>query len=314
VAWRAGEIARRYMAGRGPTGFGLAELRRAEWLIAAYFCYVAALAPFFPAARGRTGMAWALAALIAAAMLWLARTDSRWRDWTPLLYTLIAYRQMDWFTTAVPDHRFDLRWIGWDRWLLDQRGLRSIVEGAGSLPPTILESCYFLVYGVAPVALWALLAHGRRGHIQRWWLAYLAGTLGAYALLPFFPSQPPRTAFAGQDLPHVLTWMRRINLGIVGTYGIHSSVFPSAHVSSAFSAAWGLLATLPRRGVFARHWAGWGMAAYGCAVAVAAVYGRYHYAIDIVGGFVVSFAALAALRLTRTSEQKRPAEAPAATI
>jgi membrane-associated phospholipid phosphatase len=55
------------------------------------------------------------------------------------------------------------------------------------------------------------------------------------------------------------------------------------------------------------------MAAYGCAVAVAAVYGRYHYAVDILGGLTVSFAAIAVLRLARTSEQKRPAELPAVT-
>jgi hypothetical protein len=28
----------------------------------------------------------------------VGRTNSRWRDWTPLLFTLVAYRQMDWFT------------------------------------------------------------------------------------------------------------------------------------------------------------------------------------------------------------------------
>src|SRR5580698_2432835 len=175
------------MSGRDLAGLRLVDLRPAEWLVAAYFCYVAAIVPFFPAARGRTWAAGALAALIVAAMLWLARMDSRWRDWMPLLYTLIAYRQMDWFTPAASDHRFDLRWIGWDRWLLDERGLRAAIESAGSLLPALLESCYLLVYAVAPVALWALLAHGRRDQIQRWWLAYLAGTLGAYALLPFFP-------------------------------------------------------------------------------------------------------------------------------
>ena len=67
-------------------------------------------------------------------------------------------------------------------------------------------------------------------------------------------------------------------------YGIHASVFPSAHVSSALSAAWGLLATLPAR----RLWMGWAMAIYGCSVAVATVYGRYHYAVDAVAGAALS--------------------------
>jgi len=294
------------MASLRPVELGPVELRPAdrpvkfrpsEWLIAAYFCYVAILAPFFPAARARTWQAWALAAMVALGLFWLARIDSRWRDWTPLLYTFLAYRQMDWFTPAVPDHRLDLAWIGWDRWLLDQHGLRAAIESCGSLLPGALELCYLLVYGVAPVALWALLANGRRDRVKHWWLAYLGGTLAAYALLPFFPSQPPRTAFAGQDLPHVVTLLRRLNLNIVGAYGIHSSVFPSAHVASVFAAAWGLMATLPRRrGFWGRDKTGWSMAAYGCAVGIAAVYGRYHYAVDIVGGLVVSLAGVVAMR------------------
>jgi membrane-associated phospholipid phosphatase len=271
------------------------RLRPAEWLAVAYFVYVALLAPLFPAARGRTWQACLLAAAVACIWVVLSRLHSVAanivRDWIPLLLTLAAYRQMDWFTPAVADHRLDLLFLGWDRWLFDH-GLRAGIESAGRLVPGMLEACYLTVYAVAPVALWALVQHGRREAIGRWWLAYLAGTLGAYALLPWFPSQPPRTAFAGQDLPHVTTWLRQLNLSILGGYGIHSSVFPSAHVSSAFSAAWGLRAVVPERPALGR----W-MAIYGCAVAMATVYGRYHYAADVVAGFAVSLAGIAALRL-----------------
>ena len=76
-------------------------------------------------------------------------------------------------------------------------------------------------------------------------------------------------------MPNVMTALRQLNLWLVGDYGIHSSVFPSAHVSSAFSAAWALLAYLPERKRF-----GWGMLVYAVSVAVATVYGRYHYAAD----------------------------------
>ncbi len=92
-----------------------------------------------------------------------------------------------------------------------------------------------------------------------------------------------RTFFAGSDLPSVMTPLRRFNLWIVNGYGIHSSVFPSAHVSSAFSAAWALLLYLPERKIF-----GWRMLIYAASVAVATVYGRYHYAVDAVAGLGVS--------------------------
>ena len=104
--------------------------------------------------------------------------------------------------------------------------------------------------------------------------------------IPFFPSDPPRTLFAGSDLPSVLTPLRKFNLWIVNGYGIHSSVFPSAHVSSAFSAAWALLLNLPRRKRI-----GIGMLIYADSVAIATVYGRYHYAVDAVAGLGVSLLA-----------------------
>jgi membrane-associated phospholipid phosphatase len=87
-------------------------------------------------------------------------------------------------------------------------------------------------------------------------------------------------------MPNVMTPLRRFNLWIVGEYGIHSSVFPSAHVSSAFSAAWALFLFLPKKKRF-----GWGMLIYAMSVAVATVYGRYHYAVDTVAGLGVSLVA-----------------------
>lgn len=267
------------------------RLRSSEWLLLGYFAYVALIAPFFIS----PWKPWILAAAVGALVFRLARTESWFRDLAPLVLTLIAYREMNWFTPPVHDDHLEQTWIVWDRLLLDDYGLRAAIESAGSLAPFFFELCYALVYAVAPVALWVLFSNGRRDRVNQLWLAYLAGTLGAYALFPYFPSEPPRTTFAGQDLPHIVTFLRRFNLWIVGHYGIHSSVFPSAHVSSALSAGWGLLATLPAR----RRWMGWAMAVYGLCVAVGSVYGRYHFAIDAVAGIAVSFLGLAAVYLNK---------------
>ena len=89
------------------------------------------------------------------------------------------------------------------------------------------------------------------------------------------------------DLPRVTTALRRLNLTILGGVGIHSSVFPSAHVSSAFSGAWGLFVFLRER-----RWVGRGMLLYAVSVSVATVYGRYHYAVDALAGFAISLPAL----------------------
>jgi len=266
------------------------RLRSSEALIIAYFIYVALIAPWYFA----PWKAWLMAGVVVALIWMLAKKRSLARDLLPLALTLAAYREMNWFTPAVHDNHLERAWILWDRWMLNDYHMRAAIESAGGLLPSYLELCYVLVYAIAPVSIALLVLNGRRDRINDFWLAYLAGTLGAYALFPYFPSEPPRTVFAGADLPHIVTVIRLFNLWIVGGYGIHSSVFPSAHVSSAFSAAWGLLATIPER-----PWIGWVMAGYATSVAIATMYGRYHYGVDALAGLAVSLLGLAAVLIRR---------------
>jgi membrane-associated phospholipid phosphatase len=265
-------------------------LRSSEKLVVAYFVYVAVIAPFF---NLRWWRAWVMVAGVIAVLLVISRIEklAQVRDWLPLGAALIAFKQMDWFTRAT-DHHLENAWVQWDHLLLSHG--RGWIEAPGVWLPGLFELCYVLVYAVAPVSVLLILNGGQREHLNRFWLAYLAGTLSVYALFPYFPSQPPRILFPADDVPHVITALRRFNLFILGRYSIHSSVFPSAHVSSVFSAAWGLLATISQRPLI-----GWTMAAYGVCVAIAIVYGRYHYGIDAVAGFGMSLVALGVLKLTK---------------
>ena len=272
------------------------RLRSSEWLAIAYFVYVAAVAPFYIRTPWRAAV---MAAGIAALFALSTRFRPVVRDFLPLAATFAAYREMNWFTPAVRDYHLERAWVVWDRLVLDHYGLRAAIESTGRVAPEFLELCYVLVYGIAPLALWALYENGRGKQTNHFWVGYLAGTLGAYACFPYFPSEPPRTAFPGTDMPHVETAMRAVNMTITGGYGIHSSVFPSAHVSSAFSAAWALLAILPHK-----RWIGWSFAAYGVIVAVATVYGRYHFAVDAVAGLAVSLLAMFAMYLLDRSSGK----------
>jgi len=268
------------------------RLRPYEWLIIVYYSYVAAIAPIFIPKGEIRWLGAAVAATGAAILLGLTRRYMILRDWIPIAFTLGAYREMNWFTPTVRDHHLELGWVVWDRRLLDIAHLRAVIESLGPLLPSLLEICYVLVYAIAPISLTILFLNSppslRRQRVNAFWFAYLAGTLGAYALFPYFPSDPPRVVFAGSDLPQIVTVFRRFNLAILGQYGIHSSVFPSAHVSAAFSCAWGLLIAMPDRRRY-----GWIVAAYALLVAMATVYGRYHYAADALAGFAVSFLAFA---------------------
>jgi membrane-associated phospholipid phosphatase len=264
----------------------LRALRSSEWLLIGYFSYVALIS-----ASRLPLVALLLAVALVAVLAYAESRASREffsiaRDWAPLALTLVAYREMDWFTPLAWDHHLEFRWIEWDRSLLDTWGMQPAIESMGALLPSYLEFCYLLVYAVGPFTVAVLYLERRRDRVNQVLFLYLLGTLLAYALFPYFPSQPPRTLFAGSDLPNVTTALRRFNLWIVNGYGIHSSVFPSAHVSSAFSAGWALLLYLPDRKRY-----GVGMLIYAMSVAVGAVYGRYHYGVDVLAGFGVSVVA-----------------------
>jgi membrane-associated phospholipid phosphatase len=129
-------------------------------------------------------------------------------------------------------------------------------------------------------------------------LILVLGVLLAYAQFPFWPSEPPRTVFPGEDVPSMQTIFRRFNWFLLGGYGIHTSVFPSAHVSGACSAAFGAMRALPEK-----PWVWRTLLVTAMLIATATVYGRYHYVVDAVAGVAVSGLALALGRLAGRSSR-----------
>ncbi len=276
----------------------LPTVRGSEWLLVLYFAFMAAIAPWFQA-RPSLGAKPLFQGLVVFAIIgivaWLepripGYAVSWFRDWLPIGLLLVAFRELDWFTPAQYPSRFEPGWLAWDHLLLSEHHLRAAIESTGLLLPAYLELCYLLVYGVGVFGVAAIWLTDHRERVNNFLLIYLSGTLLTYALIPWFPSLPPRFFAPQMDLPHVTTVFRDLNLWLLGLGTIHAGVFPSAHVASAFSAAWGLILTLPERRRF-----GWGMLAFAVSVSLATVYGRYHYAADAVAGFVVSLLALAAI-------------------
>jgi membrane-associated phospholipid phosphatase len=219
------------------------------------------------------------------------------RDWLPLGMVLLAYREMGWF--ALPHHAalLESRWIIWDRFFLSHGG-RAIIESLGSLVPSVLEIAYALVYALPPFALGALYLHGRREMADRFLTVVVLSVLVCYAQFPFWPSEPPRVVFAGLDLPSYSSVFRRFNSWMLGNYGIHTSVFPSAHVAGALSTAFGFRLAMPEGKRIYRS-----LVAIAVLIAIATVYGRYHYLADAICGAVIAciVPVLASARRTNAS-------------
>jgi membrane-associated phospholipid phosphatase len=262
-------------------------MRVSEWVAAAFFSWTTVLALVLPISshmRLRTLLA---NGVVLLAYLVIFRAPARrWaeiaRDWVPQALMILAYKQMGWFAPSAHTNALEHEWIVWDRLLLDTLHGRALIEALGPVIPSVLEVSYLFVYALPPLTMGLLYAVGLRHKADALLTVYLLGLFLCYGQFPFWPSEPPRTVFPGQDMPGVQTVFRDFNLWLVGNYGIHTSVFPSAHVSGAFAAAFALAWLMPyRRRIVIAYFV------YASLVAVATVYGRYHYAVDAVGGLVV---------------------------
>lgn len=277
------------------------SLRTSESILIAYFGYVALITPLFADRPHLNAQPFYELGLIALILLLLVKLEriagfatpvGILRDWLPLLFTLIAFREMELFLPRRYPHHYEAVWVRQDHVFLARWHFLAIIESLGKLIPWYLELCYLLVYALGPACIGIFYAFGQRDSIDRFLTIYLLGTLLAYSLFPYFPSEPPRIAFPDLDLPHVSSWIRQLNLFVLKKGTIHLGVFPSAHVSCAFSAAWAFFITMPQRKLL-----GWLFLFYACSVSLATIYGRYHYVADVVAGFAVSLLAIAIYQL-----------------
>lgn len=277
-------------------------MRPSEWLIAAYFSYCALASLLMPVRPGIRPVTLTLNALVIATLLLLVWAENLrhrpilmvMRDWYPLPLMLLAYREMGWFAPATHTFRWEPVWVKWDRVLLNHWGLRDIIESAGPLFPSLLDISYVMVYTIAPFCMAWLYYRRKMARMDSFLLVFLSGIFGSYLLFPFFPSEPPRTVFPDSDLPQVVTVFRRFTLGMLGTYGIHLSVFPSAHCSGAFSAAFAMREILPEE-----PWLWRWLIVLAILIATATIYGRYHYAADAAAGIGIALIAWAIARTRR---------------
>ena len=266
------------------------RLRRSEWVLVGYFLYVAILGLW----RARVFFQpSSLALIVPLALVLVARADSEskhrgWsivRDWIPALLLLPAYWSIDAVATPHGDWEFENKLVGWDRRLLNDWDLRATIERFGAVIPAIVELAYSLLYAILPLTIAGFGLLHSRDRLDDFMFPFLFGTLATYALLPHFPSEPPRVVFEGYDSV-VETPFRQLNLWILNHADIRSSVFPSGHVAVGFSAAFAMWLAVPERPVL-----GWTLMALAMLVWVCTIYGRYHYAADGLVSAAVSAAA-----------------------
>ena len=232
-----------------------------------------------------------LLALVPLVAVTLARASARWvpafyvsalRDWLTAALFLVPYWQTGQFFLG-PNHQVEERLMAFDRWLMPRTAATSGTPRTGL--GVVLEVAYLFCYPLVPLGLLTLyLAHQRR-NVASFWLVVLIATYACYVITPFVPALPPRdlarkasTAKAGKA--------RLFNRWILKHGSIHAISFPSAHVASTLAVSLVLLHFLPVVGLcflFVSIW-----------IALGAVIGRYHYALDVLLGAATALGAFAA--------------------
>jgi membrane-associated phospholipid phosphatase len=281
----------------------VSAVRRPEWIILAFLLYAPVLTFFVPAPDGlRTRLASLNLAviLVYTGLVYLDFAKPRLslsviRDWLPLGLILLAYREMGWFALPHQPALLESRWVVWDRLFLEHGG-RALIESLGPVLPSLLELSYALVYALPVFALAVLYIYGRRETADRFLTVVLFSVLLCYAQFPFWPSEPPRVVFAGLDLPSYNTIFRHFNLWMLGNCGIHTSVFPSAHVAGALSTAYGFRLAMPNGKRVYRS-----LFVIAILIAIATVYGRYHYLADATCGAIIACLVSGLVTYCRTS-------------
>lgn len=191
-------------------------------------------------------------------------------------------------------------WINADRAMHDDQLLR--LEGAWFGTPSrswaaawpmpgvslLLHGCYLAYYLLLTVPYARLSLRGARREWRETFRAHLVTLLVGCALYLLWPVEGPRYRAPIEttllpDIGHRFTnWM-------LATFSARGTAFPSSHVSLSLTQL--LLAWRFQRSLV------WFMAPVVLGIGVGAVYGGYHYAIDIVAGAMLGISCVAALGL-----------------
>jgi membrane-associated phospholipid phosphatase len=253
-----------------------------------------------------------IAALSKDDLLERSRIASPIRDWLPALLMLLAYRESGLFIKPDPTHRLDHLLILWDRTLLHSRWVEWTLGACAPWLQHYLEICYLLCYPLVPLGFATLYLMRTSIAVQRepraggleaaldplpptpaemfdkFWTAVLLATLFCCAVYPVFPLIPPRVLFNDVPGPPVSPLLRHMNLWVLNRLSVQACLFPSAHAAAVTATALAVRAYRPRLGIL--------FCVAALSVALATIYGRYHYAADAVAGALVGITAFAVSR------------------
>lgn len=197
-------------------------------------------------------------------------------DLIPLIVAPILYVEIPMLITALGSSYHDTLIQGWEQTIFRTQPSRIL---AGAIPFTwsseVLHAGYVAYYPVIFVPSLLLLLRGEREGAGQTVLAVTVTYTVCFVIFAIAPVQGPRYLWvAPEHVPHGP--MRSLALRILVAGSSRGAAFPSAHVAIAVVQAG--MAWRWQRSVV------WVYAVIAVLVGVGAVYGGFHYAIDVAAG------------------------------
>ena len=221
----------------------------------------------------------------------------------PLVAIPFLYWELPLLNQALAAGYHDPVVVGWERALFGGEPAREL---AGALPWVWLSEplhvAYLMLYPLIFVPPLLLLVRREKEAFRTTVFGLMLAALACYLVFVYFPVQGPRYFGPPEGVPDGP--VRRLTLAVLEQGSSRGSAFPSSHVG--IMTAQSILALVYQRrfGVV--------VSLVTVALAFGAVYGGFHYGVDVlVGGCVGGVSAWVALRFVR-ADASTPASRPTA--
>ena len=285
---------------------------RAIWAGALLVVYLSATGLLLLIGHSRApsvGIVLHFAVLVAiAAATWL-RIVPRWlRDWAPLIALLFLYSEIPMLISAAGHTRlFDPTVMSWEQAIFrGQPALTWAAQLRSRALSEVLHASYLSYYGIIFSVPAGLFLAGRRAEFREAVFVLMLTYVCCFAWYVVFPVAGPRYLFLS-PADRLSGPIRSTVLWLLESRSSRGTAFPSSHVAIATTQS--ILALR-----YFRFTRGGIILALSVGLAIGAIYGGFHYAVDVVAGAalgaVLTFAGLAISRALPGEERQANASAP----
>jgi membrane-associated phospholipid phosphatase len=228
------------------------------------------------------GVALGIAAICACAARWQGKITRAARHWYPLAVFAYCFKQLDTFSLLFVGEWRDNWAVAFDHAVFGVHPTEWLARHSAMWLTEVMMAFYATYYFYTVALLAALYAARESGRYWQVVTSTAAAYVSGYVIAMLVPMEGPRHALAalhpapleGGVLTALIAEIQRFG-------GVHGAAFPSLHVAGAMVAV--LCARSCRRAMF------WIFLPLFAGMCVSAVYTRYHYAVDVLGGLLIGW-------------------------